>query len=178
MYIYKDNKENKEIETLVYKVNTPTLDDNAFQCYFIFYLIVMFISCTVLDSYLLDLYFSTKTVNVPVLELVQVQMPLWLIINGCVGVFTFFCVFIYWNLSFYKDYIHKNVYTSFKIIFLLSSIFLVSWSIVGWMRFFRYPTTIDTYKNTFHIFMWIRLSSQSVLSITGLSVVLCMFRNV
>jgi hypothetical protein len=167
----------KQTETLVYKVNTPTLDNNAYQCYFIFYILTFFFSFTVLDSYVLDLYFSSKTVYVPVLEVVKVQMPTWLIVNGCVGISTFFQIFVYMVMGFYTDYISKGVYRTFRIIILCAFGFLVSWSVVGWLRFFRYPTTIDTVKNTFHIFMWIRLCFQSAFSIAGFSRMICILRN-
>jgi hypothetical protein len=175
--MYKNNNNNNEIQTLVYKVNTPTLDNNAFQCYFIFYMVTLFFCIILADMYTIDLYFSSKTVNVTKLEVVQVQMPLWLIVNGCVGLSTFFMIFFYTVMGFYTDYISKSVYTFFRVSFLLSFTFLLSWSVVGWLRFFRYPTTIDTVNNTFHIFMWTRLSVQSVFSIGGISRLICMLKN-
>jgi hypothetical protein len=115
--------------------------------------------------YILDFYFINKVIVIRNLENIMIHMPLWLIIDGVVGVSFFLFGSVYHMFHFYEELYNKSIFRGFYITFLVYSLFIISWTVIGWLLFQRYPTLPSTRLNVFHIKMWTHLILQSFVSL-------------
>jgi len=130
--------------------------------YIFIYLLSFPFFLVLFNMYILDFYFVNKVIVIKFIEGVMIHMPLWLIIDGIFGVTFFILFFVYYNLQFYEELFSAKFFKIFFSVFLIYSLFMTSWTVVGWIMFYRYPSIEKTKTNFFHIKTWIHLIIQSI----------------
>ena len=154
--VFLENRENTEI----FNTTNP-----VYYEYLVGYnLLAVFLSLF-FSMYVLDFYFINKVIVIRNLEHIMIHMPLWLLVNGVAGVTFLLTSFVYHLFHFYEEIYNKNMFKGFYVTFLVYSMFFISWTVIGWLLFVRYPTLPSTEFNPFHVKMWIHLSLQSVVCV-------------
>lgn len=106
-------------------------------------------------NYMADIYFSLQVDNM--------NMSMWLTINGFLGTFISLNGIVHWNIMFYPEGCCKPCFICTKVSHILGTMLSFSWTILGWIFFFYYPK--ETSVPIFETFMWCQLSFQTLLTV-------------
>ena len=163
------NEEFDENDRILGKSYEPHNQTNSACAIFFILCCVSLLVIGLFSTYILDLYFSYKILE----SESPVKTSVWLITNGSVGLYLFILGGVYWIYLINAEGCIKPFVPFFYSIFIIGALFITSWTIVGWICFFRYPTSSETAYDSFHTYMWVRLPVQTVISVGLMTWWLC-----